>query len=172
MKRKIKIIISGCKGRMGKKLLLEIKKNKYFELIGLTDKNPGGKINNIKINTNNSDLIKKTDIIIDFSRPVASIELINIAKKFKKKVVIGTTGFNERQEKQIKKNSKSIAIFKSGNMSLGINFIEYLTYILSKKIPNDYQVNITDNHHKRKIDYPSGTALMLAKAAALGKNKT
>ena len=57
-------------------------------------------------------------------------------------------------------------------MSLGINFIEYLTYILSKKIPNDYQVNITDNHHKRKIDYPSGTALMLAKAAALGKNKT
>ena len=97
MKRKIKIIISGCKGRMGKKLLLELKKNKYFELIGLTDKNPGGKINNIKINTNNSDLIKKTDIIIDFSRPVASIELINIAKKFKKKVVIGTTGFNERQ---------------------------------------------------------------------------
>ncbi|PHX88591.1 MAG: 4-hydroxy-tetrahydrodipicolinate reductase [Pelagibacteraceae bacterium] len=172
MKKKIKIIISGCKGRMGKKLLLEIKKSKYFELIGLTDKNPEGKINNIKINTNNSDLIKKTDIIIDFSRPMASIELINIAKKFKKKVVIGTTGFNERQEKQIKKVSKSIAIFKSGNMSLGINFIEYLTYILSKKIPNDYQVNITDNHHKKKIDYPSGTALMLAKAAALGKNKT
>jgi 4-hydroxy-tetrahydrodipicolinate reductase len=57
-------------------------------------------------------------------------------------------------------------------MSLVINFIEYLTYILSKKIPNDYQVNITDNHHKKKIDYPSGTALMLAKAAALGKNKT
>jgi 4-hydroxy-tetrahydrodipicolinate reductase len=172
MRKKIKIIISGCKGRMGKKLILEIKKSKYFELIGLTDKNPKGKINNIKINTNNSDLIKKTDIIIDFSRPKASIELINIAKKFKKKVVIGTTGFNEKQEKQIKKISKYIAIFKSGNMSLGINFIEYLTYILSKKIPNYYQINITDNHHKKKKDYPSGTALMLAKAAALGKNKT
>jgi 4-hydroxy-tetrahydrodipicolinate reductase len=172
MKKKIKIIISGCKGRMGKKLILEIKKSKYFELIGLTDKNAKGKINNINIDTNNSDLIKKTDIIIDFSRPKASIELINIAKKFKKKVVIGTTGFNEKQEKQIKKVSKSIAIFKYGNMSLGINLIDYLTFILSKKIPNYYQINIADNHHKKKIDYPSGTALMLAKAVALGKNKT
>ena len=169
MKKKIKIIISGCKGRMGKKLILEIKKSKYFELIGLTDKNAKGKINNINIDTNNSDLIKKTDIIIDFSRPKASIELINIAKKFKKKVVIGTTGFNEKQEKKIKKVSKSIAIFKSGNMSLGINFIEYLTFILSKKIPNYYQINIADNHHKKKNRLPFRHSINACKSCCFGE---
>ena len=116
--------------------------------------------------------LKKTDVIIDFSRPKASLEILNYAKKLKKKVVIGTTGFTKKQNNLIKIYSKKIAIFKSGNMSLGINLLEYIVNILSKKIPNDYYIGINDNHHGRKVDYPSGTALMLANAVSKGKNKT
>ncbi len=117
------------------------------------------------------EAFKKTDVIIDFSRPKSSIEILNFAKKLKKKVVIGTTGFTKKDENIIKNYSKKIAIFKSGNMSLGINLLEYITKILTKKIPNNYQIGISDNHHKAKIDYPSGTALMLANAVAKGKGK-
>ncbi len=85
--------------------------------------------------------------------------------------MIGTTGFSKNQENIIKNYSKKIAIFKSGNMSLGINLLGYITKILSRKIPSNYQIGISDNHHKAKIDYPSGTALMLAKALAEGRNK-
>ena len=99
------------------------------------------------------------------------MKVIALAVKLKKNVVIGTTGFTEIQNKIILKASKKIAIFKSGNMSLGINILEYLSKIIAKKMPNNYKVLITDNHHKKKIDYPSGTALMLAGAIAKGKGK-
>jgi len=99
------------------------------------------------------------------------MQILEYANKLKKKVLIGTTGFTNKQEALIKKYSKKIAIFKSGNMSLGINLLEYITRILSKKIPSDYQIGISDNHHKAKIDYPSGSALMLANAVAEGKSK-
>jgi 4-hydroxy-tetrahydrodipicolinate reductase len=92
-------------------------------------------------------------------------------KNLKKKIVIGTTGFNSKQNNLIKNYSKKIAIFKSGNMSLGINLLEYIVGIFSKRIPSNYQIGISDDHHKRKIDYPSGTALMLANAVSRGKNK-
>jgi 4-hydroxy-tetrahydrodipicolinate reductase len=85
--------------------------------------------------------------------------------------VIGTTGFTKKQNNLVKNYSKKIAIFKSGNMSLGINLLEYIVNILSKKIPNNYHIGINDDHHKRKTDYPSGTALMLANAVSKGKNK-
>jgi 4-hydroxy-tetrahydrodipicolinate reductase len=101
----------------------------------------------------------------------SSIKILNFATRLKKKVIIGTTGFSKKQELLIKKFSKKIAIFKSGNMSLGINLLEYITKILSKKISTSYQVGVIDNHHKAKIDYPSGTALMLANAISIGKNK-
>jgi 4-hydroxy-tetrahydrodipicolinate reductase len=169
--KKINITITGALGRMGQILIKRISKNKNLKLFSLTDLKSGKIINGIKIQKNNMEAFKKTDVIIDFSRPKASLEILNYAKKFKKKIVIGTTGFNSKQNNLIKNYSKKIAIFKSGNMSLGINLLEYITNIFSKKIPNNYQIGISDNHHKRKVDYPSGTALMLANAVSRGKNK-
>jgi len=166
MKKKIKIIISGCKGRMGKKLILEIKKSKYFELIGLTDKNAKGKINNINIDTNNSDLIKKTDIIIDFSRPKASIELINIAKKFKKKVVIGTTGFNEEKIAKVQKmlQAKSgVSLRLVPNFSIGAILMMRFAKAATKFYDS---AEIIEYHHPNKIDAPSGTAVRTAQIIA------
>jgi len=169
--KKINITITGALGRMGQILINRISKNKNLKLVSLTDLKVGKKIKSIKIQNNSIQAFKKTDVIIDFSRPKSSIEILNFAKKLRKKVVIGTTGFTKKDENIIKNYSKKIAIFKSGNMSLGINLLEYITNILSKKIPNNYQIGISDNHHKAKIDYPSGTALMLANAVAKGKGK-
>ncbi len=169
--KKINITITGALGRMGQILINQISKNKSLRLISLTDLNIKKKIKGIKIQNNSLEAFKKTDIIIDFSRPKSSIEILNFAKKLKKKIIIGTTGFTKKEENIIKNCSKKIAIFKSGNMSLGINLLEYITKILSKKIPNNYQIAISDNHHNAKIDYPSGTALMLANAVAKGKGK-
>jgi 4-hydroxy-tetrahydrodipicolinate reductase len=156
---------------MGRILINKISKKKNLKLYSLTDLKIGKKIKGIKVQKNNLEAFKKTDVIIDFSRPKSSIEILNFAKKLKRKVVIGTTGFTKKEENIIKNYSKKIAIFKSGNMSLGINLLEYVIKIFSKKITNNYQIGIVDNHHKEKIDYPSGTALMLANAVAKGKNK-
>ena len=169
--KKINITITGALGRMGKILIKRISANKNLKLFSLTDLKSGKIINGIKTQKNNLEAFKKTDIIIDFSRPESSLEILNYAKKLKKKVVIGTTGFTNKQNSLIKNYSKKIAIFKSGNMSLGINLLEYIVNILSKKIPYDYDVGINDDHHRKKIDYPSGTALMLANAVSKGKNK-
>ena len=169
--KKINITIAGALGRMGKILIKRVSKNKNLKLISLTDIKSGKTINGIRIQKNNMEAFKKTDVIIDFSTPKASLEILNYAKKLKKKVVIGTTGFNSKQNNLIKNYSKKIAIFKSGNMSLGINLLEYVVSIFSKKIPSNYQIGISDDHHRRKVDYPSGTALMLANAVSKGKNK-
>jgi 4-hydroxy-tetrahydrodipicolinate reductase len=169
--KKINITITGALGRMGKILINRISKNNNLKLLSLTDLKSGEIINGVKVQKNSLEAFKKTDVIIDFSSPKASIEILNYAKKLKKKVVVGTTGFTQKQENIVKNLSKRIAIFKSGNMSLGVNLLEYVVNILTKKITNNYQIVITDNHHKKKIDYPSGTALMLANAVAKGKNK-
>jgi len=167
---KLKITVIGALGRMGKILCKKIQNNPKFKLESVTDKNVS-KINHLQTQKNSLQAVKNTDVIIDFSKPKSSIEILNFAKKLKKKVIIGTTGFSKKEENIIKNLSKKIAIFKSGNMSLGINLLEYIIKILSKKIPNNYQIGISDNHHKAKIDYPSGTALMLARAIAKGKGE-
>jgi 4-hydroxy-tetrahydrodipicolinate reductase len=169
--KKINITITGALGRMGKILIKRISTNKKLKLFSLTDLKSGKIINGIKTQKNNLEAFKKTDVIIDFSRPKASLEILNYAKKLKKKVVIGTTGFTKQQNNLIKKYSKKVAIFKSSNMSLGVNLLEYIVNILSKKIPSNYHIGINDDHHRKKVDYPSGTALMLANAVSKGKNK-
>ena len=169
--KKINITITGALGRMGKILIKKISTNKNLKLFSLTDLRSGKIINGIKTQKNNLEAFKKTDVIIDFSKPKASLEVLSYAKKLKKKIVIGTTGFTKQQNNLIKNYAKKIAIFKSGNMSLGINLLEYIVNILSKKIPNNYHIGINDDHHRNKVDYPSGTALMLANAISKGKNK-
>ena len=169
--KKINITITGALGRMGKILIKKISTNKNLKLFSLTDLKSGKIINGIMTQKNNLEAFKKTDVIIDFSKPKASLEVLSYAKKLKKKIVIGTTGFTKQQNNLIKNYAKKIAIFKSGNMSLGINLLEYIVNILSKKIPNNYHIGINDDHHRNKVDYPSGTALMLANAISKGKNK-
>tara|TARA_B100000989_G_scaffold135353_1_gene100569 strand:- start:1289 stop:2065 length:777 start_codon:yes stop_codon:yes gene_type:complete len=170
--RKINLAISGCMGRMGQQLIKSSKNNKNFKLTVLTENRiVKKKIYGIKPEFNSENAFKKTDLIIDFTTPECTLEILKIAIKLKKKVVIGTTGFNKKQEKLIQKYSKKISILKAGNMSLGVNLLMYLTEIASKSLNDEYLSKIFEMHHKHKKDYPSGTALMLGKGIASGKNK-
>ena len=120
---------------------------------------------------NSEKAFKKSDIIIDFTIPKCTLEVLKIAVRQKKRVIIGTTGFSKKEENIIKNFSKKIPILKAGNMSLGINLLMYLTEIASKSLGNNFQTKIFEAHHKFKKDYPSGTAIMLGEGIATGKNK-
>ncbi|MEC8074432.1 MAG: 4-hydroxy-tetrahydrodipicolinate reductase [Pseudomonadota bacterium] len=170
--KKINLAITGCLGRMGQQLIKSSKKNINFKLVTLTENVLiNKKVNGIKIELNSEKAFKKTDIIIDFTVPSCTLEILKIAKKLKKKVVIGTTGFNKNQEDLIKKYSKKIPILKAGNMSLGINLLVYLTEIASSSLGKNFLSKVFEIHHKHKKDYPSGTALMIGKGIAYGKKK-
>jgi len=170
--KKINLAISGCLGRMGQQLIKSSKNNKNFELTALTEnKAINKKIAGIKLDVNTEQTFKKTDVIIDFTVPNCTLDILKIASKLKKRVVIGTTGFNQKEEALIKKFSKTIPILKAGNMSLGVNLLMYLTEIASKSLNEEYLSKVFEVHHKYKKDYPSGTALMLGKGIADGKNK-
>jgi 4-hydroxy-tetrahydrodipicolinate reductase len=170
--KKINLAISGCLGRMGQQLIKSSKNNKNFKLAALTEnKAISKKIVGIELDINTEQTFKKTDVIIDFTVPNCTLDILKIASKLKKRVVIGTTGFNQKEEALIKKFSKTIPILKAGNMSLGINLLMYLTEIASKSLNDEYLSKVFEGHHKHKKDYPSGTALMLGKGIADGKNK-
>ena len=148
---KIKLGITGCMGRMGQQLIRSSQKNKGFKLVTLTEnRSVNKKFNGIKPELNSEKVFKKTDLIIDFTVPDCTLEILKIASKLKKRVVIGTTGFNRNQENQIKKFSKKIAILKAGNMSLGVNLLMYLTEIASKSLNDEYLSKIFEVHHKQK----------------------
>ena len=170
--KKINLAISGCLGRMGQQLIKSSKNNKNFKLAALTEnKAISKKIAGIKLDINTEQAFKKTDVIIDFTVPNCTLDILKIASKLKKRVVIGTTGFTQKEEDIIKKFSKKIPILKAGNMSLGVNLLMHLTEIASKSLNDEYLSKIFEVHHKHKKDYPSGTALMLGKGIADGKNK-
>ena len=169
---KINLTITGCMGRMGQQLIKESKTNKKFNVYSLTEsKIISKKIAGVKPQLNIEDAFKDTDIIIDFTVPKCTLEVLKIASKLKKRIVIGTTGFTKKEESQIKSYSKKIPILKAGNMSLGVNLLMYLTEIASKALGDKYLSKIFEVHHKHKKDYPSGTAIMLGKGIADGKNK-
>jgi len=170
--KKINLAITGCLGRMGQQLIRSSKFNKSFKLVSLTENKPTNKkIAGIKINLNTDQAFKKTDVIVDFTVPRCTLEILKIASRLKKKVVIGTTGFTKKEDALIKRYSKKIPILKAGNMSLGINLLMYLTEIAAGSLGDDYLSKVFEIHHKHKKDYPSGTALMLGKGIADGKNK-
>ena len=170
--KKINLGITGCLGRMGQQLIKSSKKDINFKLVTLTENVfINKKVNGIKLELNSEKAFKKTDIIIDFTVPSCTLEILKIAKRLKKKVVIGTTGFNKNQEDLIKKYSKKIPILKAGNMSLGINLLVYLTEITSSSLGKNFLSKVFEIHHKHKKDYPSGTALMIGKGIADGKKK-
>ena len=170
--KKINLAITGCMGRMGQQLIKSSKLDKNFKLVTVTENRIiNKKIGGIKPDLNTENAFKRANVIIDFTTPKCTFEVLKIASKLKKRVVIGTTGFTKKEENLIKKYSKKIPILKAGNMSLGINLLMYLTEIASKSLGSNFLSKVFEIHHKHKKDYPSGTALMLGNGIAIGKNK-
>ena len=170
--KKIKLSITGCMGRMGKQLIKSSVNNSDFKLVSLTESFKINKrINKILPQLNSLSSFKNSNVIIDFTVPECTMQVLQIASKLNKRVVIGTTGFTKKQEDIIKKFSNKIPILKAGNMSLGINLLMYLTEIASRSLGENFLSKVFEIHHKYKKDHPSGTALMLGKGIASGKKK-
>ncbi len=170
--KKINLAVTGCLGRMGQQIIKSSKISNIFKLVSITENRLiNKKISGLKPQLNSEYAFKNANVIIDFTVPKCTLEILKIASKQKKRVVIGTTGFSKKEENLIKKYSKKIPILKAGNMSLGINLLMYITEIASRSLGEKYLSKVFEIHHKHKKDHPSGTALMLGKGIAEGKNK-
>lgn len=154
------ILVSGALGRMGKEVISCIKKEPSLNFVcGFGQE--AGNIDNIPVYNDFSKIQEKVDVIIDFSHAHATLEILKFANEKHIPIVIATTGFNHEQEKLIKEYSKTLPIFRSSNMSFDINLMcKVITQIAPFFANTD--IEITETHHKNKVDAPSGTALMLA----------
>ena len=122
--KKINLAITGCLGRMGQQLIKSTKKNSRFKLVSITEsKVVKRKIAGIYPTTNNLEAFKKANVIIDFTSPECTLEVLKTCIKIKKKVIIGTTGFSSKQENLIKKYSRKVPILKAGKYELGCQLI-------------------------------------------------
>lgn len=156
----IKVLINGCNGKMGQEVAKEILRVQDIELLCGVDRVDTGD-NSFPVFTNTNDINLIPDVIIDFSVPEATFKILEFAKKHKIPTVIATTGLSKEQISKIENLSKEFPIFRSANMSYEINLMAKLVAELAQKL-NDSDIEIIETHHNRKIDSPSGTALILA----------
>lgn len=158
----MKILLNGANGRMGNEIIELVKKQDDVTIVCGFDKEES-KQGEFPVYNKIDDIKEKVDVIIDFSIPIATFKILEYAQKNKIPTVIATTGFNENELKEIEKISKEIPIFKSSNMSLEINLMASLVQNIAKVL-HDTDIEIIETHHNRKIDSPSGTAILLADA--------
>ena len=156
----IRVLINGCNGKMGQEVAKSVFSNPEIEVLCGVDRIDTGD-NNFTVFTNINDINLIPDVIIDFSIPEATFKILEFANQHKIPTVIATTGFTDEELKRIKEYSQNFAIFKSANMSYEINLMAKIVADLSKKL-TDSDIEIVETHHNRKIDSPSGTALILA----------
>ena len=177
----IKISVLGASGRMGRMLLKAVMENTGTSLVGATEQDGHnwigqdvgkitlGKENGIIVSNQPRDVVLKSQAIIDFTHPTVSIQYSTLAAQARIVHVIGTTGFSNSQLNKIGLAAQHATIIRAGNMSLGVNLLTILTKSVAKALGEEYDIEILEMHHNRKIDAPSGTALMLGEAAASGR---
>lgn len=158
----IKVLINGCNGRMGQVLANEIDRFPELLLSSGFDVYDEGK-NTFPVYSKIENIKEKPDVIVDFSVPVSTFNILNYAVKNKVPVVIATTGFSKEQLEEIKVSSTLIPIFRSSNMSFDINLMKKIVSEVAKKLKGT-DIEIVETHHNRKVDAPSGTAILLADA--------
>ena len=158
----LKIIVSGFLGQMGQVISKLILDRDDMELVGGIDRNAPSYKGDIDVYESILDLDKKCDVIIDFSHPSSLDNLLDYAISNNTPLVIGTTGYGEEEIKKLKKSAEKIPIFYSANMSLGINLMLSLVSKAASILREDFDIEIIEKHHNKKIDAPSGTAYMIA----------
>jgi len=160
----LKLIISGCNGRMGQAVTAICETDEKIEIVAGFDPSAARK-NDYPVYADPMEFGGAVDVIIDFSLPASLSGLLAYGSNTKTPLILCTTGYSEAQEAQILEASKSTPIFKSGNMSLGINLLADLIKKAVQILGTDYDIEIVERHHSKKLDAPSGTAFMLADAA-------
>lgn len=163
----IKLAISGCNGHMGRVVesicaaAPDISIVAGFDILGAGN-------HDFKVYSTPDKFTEVADVVIDFSSPAALPGLLRFAKARRVPLVLATTGYDQAQLAAIDECAKLVPIFRSGNMSLGINLLSELVKRAASVLGDGYDVEIVERHHHRKVDAPSGTALMLADAVAEG----
>lgn len=177
----LRLVVAGAGGRMGRTLIRAIDEAPGVVLAAAFEQpsSPligedagalaGLKPNKVVVTGDAEAAIANADCLIDFTVPESSVSFAALAAKAGVAHVLGTTGFSAAHEAAIKTAAAKTAVVKSGNMSLGVNLLAALTQLVARTLDEDFDIEILEMHHNRKIDAPSGTALLLGRAAALGR---
>jgi 4-hydroxy-tetrahydrodipicolinate reductase len=177
----LRVVIAGAGGRMGRTLIHAVAAGKGVTLAGAVDApdstvigRDAGELaglgrNGVKVVSDATPLLRAADALIEFTIPAATLAFAELTAEAGLIHVIGTTGHSAEEEAVIAKAADRATIVKSGNMSLGVNLLAALVKRVAKTLNEDYDVEIVEMHHNKKIDAPSGTALMLGRAAAAGR---
>lgn len=177
----MKIAVAGCLGRMGITLIQAVQADQRLTL-AIGSERPGFNITeaqtqlaalgaaNLTITDDYEVLVKKSDAVIDFTSPAATLAVAGEVAKKGGILIVGTTGFTAAEQKELAGHAKKARIVQAGNFSLGVNLMEKLVEQAAKILSDDYDIEIYEMHHKHKKDSPSGTALMLGRAVAKGRD--
>ena len=177
----LRVVIAGAGGRMGRTLIHAVAATKGVTLAGAVDAPDSAVIgrdagelaglgkNGVSVAADAAPLLRQADALIEFTIPAASLAFAELAANAGLIHVIGTTGHSSEEDAVIAKAGSRATIVKSGNMSLGVNLLAALVKRVAKTLGDDYDIEIVEMHHNKKIDAPSGTALMLGRAAAQGR---
>ena len=177
----MRVVVVGCTGRMGHALLEGIFADEALALHAALDRadSPSighdageqfGKVTGVNV-TSDVQAIRGTDVLIDFTRPEASLQYLAACQAEKVSMVIGTTGFTAEQKETIRKASQDIGIVFAPNMSVGVTLLTNLVEAAARVMNQGYDIEVIEAHHRHKVDAPSGTALRLGEAAAAGAGR-
>lgn len=179
----INLIVTGCCGRMGRRLISLASESEEFTVVGATERENHPVLNkdignvcgigklNVSITDNLAEVIEKGDVIVDFTTSLSTINNVKQAKQTHKPIVIGTTGLTDEEMEIIKTASSSIPILLSPNMSIGVNVVFNIVGNVARDLGQDYDIEIIEAHHNQKKDAPSGTAKRLADEILQAKGK-
>jgi 4-hydroxy-tetrahydrodipicolinate reductase len=175
------IVITGASGRMGQMLIRTVLESEKARLVGAVERrgNPwvgrdlgeamGGAALGVQVSDDPLEAFARAQAVIDFTTPEATVEFAALAAQARAVHVIGTTGLGAEHLRHIQLASHHAVIVRAGNMSLGVNLLVRLTQKIAQALDEDWDIEVVEAHHRRKVDAPSGTALMLGQAAADGR---
>jgi len=175
------IVITGASGRMGRMLVRTVADSPRARLIGAVERPGhdwigrdvgaamGGADLGVTVTDDPLEIVARAHAVIDFTTPAGSVEMATLTAQARVVHVIGTTGFDDSQLKKLAAAARHAVIVRAGNMSLGVNLLTLLTKRVAAALDEDFDIEIVEAHHNRKVDAPSGTALMLGEAAADGR---
>jgi 4-hydroxy-tetrahydrodipicolinate reductase len=178
----LRLVIAGAGGRMGRTLLRAISEVPGFALAGAVDRDGAPEIgadtgtlaglsaSGKKVTSDALPLVVQADAIIDFTTPASTVALAALAAQARIVHVIGTTGMSATDDAKLEAAARHAALIKSGNMSLGVNLLAALVKRAAASLGPEFDIEILEMHHNKKVDAPSGTALLLGNAAAEGRN--
>lgn len=175
----VKVVIAGATGRMGHALIESVLNDADCVLHGALDREGSpqlgrdageqfGQVTQVQLSCDVSAVLKGADVLIDFTRPEASMQYLDDCRALNVKHVIGTTGFSDEQRTSIEAAAKEIAIVFAPNMSVGVTLLINLVEQAARVLNEGYDIEVVEMHHRHKVDAPSGTALRLGEAAAYG----